>query len=49
MNTAALNFVKDKAWLHKANPVARDAEVKYLNRDKFLLEKRRFQRILKEI
>lgn len=32
-----------------ANPVAKAAEDKYLKKDKFLLEKRRYQRILKEI
>ena len=33
----------------QANPAAKAAESKYIARDKFLLEKRRFQRILKEI
>ena len=45
----ANNFNKDKSWQKRANPVASQAEKKYLDRDKFLLEKRRFQRILKEI
>jgi hypothetical protein len=49
INTPALNFNRDKKWISKANPLAKGAEDKYLSRDKFLLEKRRFQRILKEI
>ncbi|CDW78929.1 UNKNOWN [Stylonychia lemnae] len=49
INDPAINFNKDKKWLLKANPVAKAAEDKYIRRDRFLLEKRRFQRILKEI
>ncbi len=49
INTPATNFSRDKRWLLKANPQAKAAESKYIARDKYLLEKRRFQRILKEI
>jgi hypothetical protein len=49
LNTTADNFSKDKKWLNKANPVAQKEERKYLDRDKFLLEKRRYQKILKEM
>jgi hypothetical protein len=48
-NDPASNFSRDKHWKLKANPIAAQAEAKYLARDKYLLEKRRFQRILKEI
>eukprot|EP00347_Sterkiella_histriomuscorum_P017554 403348894 len=49
INDQATNFNRDKKWQLIANPVARAAEDKYLRRDKFLLEKRRYQRILKEM
>jgi hypothetical protein len=49
ISTPATNFNRDKRWISQANPIAKAAESKYLARDKFLLEKRRFQRILKEI
>lgn len=45
----AIHFNRDKKWQLLANPEARAAESKYLARDKFLMEKRRYQRILKEI
>ena len=32
-----------------ANPEANESEVKYLTRDRYLLEKRRYQRVLKEM
>ena len=49
VNGPAENFERDKRWLNKANPLAGTAYSKYLARDRELLEKRRFQRILKEI
>ena len=36
-----MNYSKDKQWISRANPVAKGAEIKYLARDKYLLEKRR--------
>jgi hypothetical protein len=42
---AALYLV-DKKWQGKANPQAAALEKHYIDRDKFLLEKRRFQKIL---
>ena len=38
----ATNFSRDKTWQLAANPAARAAEDKYLRRDKFLMEKRRY-------
>ncbi|TNV81355.1 hypothetical protein FGO68_gene8165 [Halteria grandinella] len=49
LNTPAINFSKDKSWQIYANPEANESEVKYLTRDRYLLEKRRYQRVLKEI
>jgi hypothetical protein len=40
------NFVRDINWLKKANPVAAAAEKAYLDRDMFLMEKRRFQKVI---
>ena len=40
------NFIKDISWIHKANPEAHKAERDYLARDEFLMEKRRFQKII---
>ena len=36
------NFSRDINWLKKANPEAAKAEKAYLDRDLFLMEKRRF-------
>lgn len=36
------NFSRDIKWLKRANPVAAAAEKAYLDRDLFLMEKRRF-------
>ena len=40
------HFVRDIAWLQKANPQAAEVEKKYLERDLALLEKRRRQKVL---
>ena len=40
---------KDKQWQAKANPIARDAENKWNQNDLKLLEKRRNQRVLKNL
>ena len=40
------NFVRDINWLKKANPIAAGAEKAYLDRDMFLMEKRRFQKVI---
>eukprot|EP00345_Euplotes_harpa_P005108 CAMPEP_0168328154 /NCGR_PEP_ID=MMETSP0213-20121227/6316_1 /TAXON_ID=151035 /ORGANISM="Euplotes harpa, Strain FSP1.4" /LENGTH=87 /DNA_ID=CAMNT_0008331179 /DNA_START=929 /DNA_END=1189 /DNA_ORIENTATION=+ len=39
----------EKVWQAKANPIARDAEIKWNQNDLKLLEKRRQQRILKNM
>ena len=36
------NFNRDKDWLNKANPAARKAEKDFLDKDRHLLEKRRY-------
>ena len=38
----AKNFSKDISWIKKANPPAAEAEKAYMDRDLFLMEKRRF-------
>ena len=40
------NFSRDINWLKKANPEAAKAEKAYLDRDLFLMEKRRFQKVV---
>jgi hypothetical protein len=40
------NFMRDIGWLQKANPEAHKAEKEYMARDEFLMEKRRFQKII---
>jgi hypothetical protein len=49
LKTPAQNFSIDKSWQIYANPIAHESESKYLARDRHLLEKRRYQRVLKEI
>jgi len=38
--------MRDMGWLQKANPEAYKAEKEYMARDEFLMEKRRFQKII---
>ena len=40
------NFSRDIGWIKKANPEAAIAEKQYMDRDLFLMEKRRFQKIV---
>lgn len=40
------NFVKDISWIKKANPMAATMEKNFHDRDLFLLEKRRFQKVI---
>jgi hypothetical protein len=40
------NFSRDIGWLKRANPEAATAEKAYLDRDLFLMEKRRFQKVV---
>ena len=40
------NFVKDISWIKKANPLAASMEKNFHDRDLFLLEKRRFQKVI---
>lgn len=47
IQTEGDRWKKEKVWQAKANPVAREAELKYTLNDLRLLEKRRNQRILK--
>mgnify|MGYP007047801745 CR=1 FL=1 len=42
----ATNFFRDIDWIHRANQEAASAEKAYLERDAFLMEKRRFQKIV---
>lgn len=49
LRTPAQCFTIDKDWQEHTNPVARRAEQDYLERDRHLLEKRRYARVLKEI
>lgn len=49
LKTPAQNFSIDKALQVYSNPEASDLEMRYLERDRFLLEKRRYQRVLKEM
>ena len=42
----AENFFKDISWIKKANPDAAVAEKQYMDRDLYLMEKRRFQKIV---
>ena len=49
LKTSAQQFINDKKWLGLANPMAQDAEKRYLERDRYYLDKRRYQRVLKEI
>lgn len=42
----ATNFFRDIGWIHSANPEAAHAQKAYLERDAFLMEKRRFQKIV---
>ena len=43
------NLIKDRQWLQKANPEAAQEEKRYLAKDLYYLNKRRYQRILKEM
>ena len=43
------HWSRDREWQSRANPVAREAEAKWLSTDRKLLEKRRMQRILKNL
>lgn len=47
IQTEGDRWKKDKQWQAQANPVAREAEDKWLQNDLKLLEKRRHQRVLK--
>jgi hypothetical protein len=49
MKTTAECFSLDKRQQFHNNPVAGNAEQSYLARDRYYLEKRRYQRVLKEI
>jgi len=40
------NFSRDIGWLKKANPEAAKAEKAYKDRDEFLMDKRRFQKVV---
>lgn len=40
------NYFKDIAWVKKANPVAAKQEKDFYGRDLFLMEKRRFQKVV---
>ena len=42
VNTANLNWIKDRDWMKKANPLAAQAETDYFEKDKHYLYKRRF-------
>ena len=40
------NYCRDIKWLKKANPQAAQLEKNFYDRDMYLLEKRRFQKVI---
>lgn len=49
VNSPNHNFTKDIQWLHKANPEAVAMENKWLERDRFFLDKKHHSKILQNI